>query len=215
MINQADLDPRNQEAIDAALGNDWGKAVKLNSELTEEYPDDVNVLNRLGHAYAELGQVNKSSSIYKKILEIDPYNPIAKRNLERLSTLRGSDIKVKETRSSFDLDTFIEEPGKTKTIEVLDLAMPKVLISLRTGDKVTLNLNKKDITIISEDNHRLGKLESPWGEEIAQALRLGSQFSAIVKAVKVGKDQVHSSFSVFLRETKRSQRLAHPTFPIE
>lgn len=215
MSNQAELDPRNQEAINAALVSDWEKAILINSDLSEEYPDDVNVLNRLGHAYAELGQVNKSSSIYKKILEIDPYNPIAKRNLERLATLRGSEIKVKETRPSVDPDTFIEEPGKTKTIDVVDLAMPKVLIVLRTGDKVTLNPNKKEITVISEDNHRLGKLDGLWGEEIAQALRLGSQFNAIVKAVKVGKDQANSTLSVFLRETKRSKRLAHPTFPIE
>lgn len=215
MSNQAELDPRNQEAIDAALRSDWEKAIKLNNELSEEYPEDVNVLNRLGHAFAELGQVNKASSVYKKILEIDQYNPIAKRNLERLTTLRGSDIKFKETTRAFDPDAFIEEPGKTKTIEVVDLAMPKVLIGLRTGDKVTLNSNKKDITVISEDNHRLGKLEADWGKEIAQALQLGSQFNAIVKAVKVGKDQDNSSLTVFLRETKRSNKLAHPTFPIE
>ncbi len=215
MSNQAELDPRNQEAVDAALENSWEKAIKINIELSEEYPDDVNVLNRLGHAYAELGQVNKANSVYKKILEIDPYNPIAQRNLERLSTLRGSSIKIKETRSTFDPDAFIEEPGKTRVIEVVDLAMPKVLISLRTGDKVDLNPNKKDITIISDDNHRLGKLESSWGEEISQALRLGSQFEAIVKAVKVGKDSVSSTLSVFLREVKRSKKLAHPTFPIE
>ncbi len=215
MSNQAELDPRNQEAIDAALVSDWDKAIKLNTELSEEYPEDVNVLNRLGHAHTELGQVNKASSIYKKILEIDLYNPIAKRNLERLSTLRGSDIKVKETTRSFDPEAFIEEPGKTKTIEVVDLAMPKVLVSLRTGDKVGLSPSKKDITVISEDNHRLGKLEPDWGEEISQALRLGSQFTAIVKAVKVGKDSANSSLSVFLREGKRSNKLAHPTFPIE
>ncbi len=215
MSNQTELDPRNQEAVDAALAGSWELAVKLNSELAEEYSEDVNVLNRLAHAYAELGQVNKSSNTYKKVLEIDPYNPIAKRNLERLSTLRISNIKIKESTRTIDPDLFIEEPGKTKTITVVDLAMPKMLVSLRTGDNVDLNSNKTDVAIISEDNHRLGKLESGWGKEIAEALRLGSQFSAVVKSVKVGKNPNNSALTVFLRETKRSHKLAHPTFPIE
>src|SRR6185295_9718097 len=110
---------------------------------------------------------------------------------------------------------FIEEPGKTRTIEVVDLAMPKVLINLRTGEPVLLNVSKTEVSIISEDDRRLGKLENTWGQEIAQAINLGSQFSAVVKSVKVGKDPKNSSFSVFLRETKRSKKLANPLFPID
>lgn len=215
MSNQAELDPRNKTAIDAALSNNWAEAVAINSALSEEYPDDTNVLNRLAHAYTELGQVNKAGSIYKKILEIDPYNSIANRNLDRLSTLRGSDLKLKENRAVFDLDAFIEEPGKTKTIPVEDLAMPKVLITLRTGDTLNLKPNKKGVTVLSDDNQRLGKLNDHWGEVISQALHLGSEFGVIVKSVKVGKSPHESSFSIFVRELKRSKKLAHPTFPIE
>ena len=214
MSNQSEPDPRYQEAIDCALAGDWSKAVELNISLYEEYPEDLAILNRLGHAYTELGQLNKASATYKKVLELDSYNPIARRNLEKLSTLRGSDIKPKEKRA-IDPDLFLEEPGKTRTVEVIDLAMPKVLIQLRVGDQIELRENKNDVTILSEDNKRLGKLEISWGKEIAIALSLGSKFSAIVKSIKVGKDPKDSTLSVFVRETVRSKKLAQPIFPID
>lgn len=93
--------------------------------------------------------------------------------------------------------------------------MPKVLIHLRVGDNIELKASKTDVTIVSEDNNRLGKLEPAWGKEVAQAISLGSQFSAIIKSVKVGKNPKESTLSVFLRESKRSKKLAHPTFPID
>lgn len=216
MSNQSELDPRNQEAIQHALEGAWDKAVMINLELVNEYPDDTDVLNRLGKAYSELGQVNKARATYQKVLEEDPYNPIATKNLERLSTLRGSDIRPKDQPSRpIDPDMFIEEPGKTKTIEVVDLAMPKVLISLRVGDKVKLSSTKDSISVISEDDHRLGKLEQGLGVIIAEASTLGSEFDAVVKSIHVGKDQKNSQMSVFVRETVHSKKLVHPTFTIE
>lgn len=214
MSNQSEMDPRFQEAIKAALQGTWDKAVQLNVALYDDYPEDITILNRLGHAYAELGQVNKASSTYKKVLEIDPYNPIAKRNLEKLSTLRTSSVKPKEAKA-IDPDMFLEEPGKTRAIDLSDLAMPKVLILLRVGDNVVLKATKTDVTIVSEEGKRLGKLEPTWGKEVAQAISLGSEFSGIVKSITVGKNPKDSTLSVFLREKKRSRKLAHPTFPID
>lgn len=215
-MSQSELDPRNQEAIQSALQGAWEKAVELNIQLAEEFPEDLDILNRLGKAYSELGQVNKAKATFEKVLEEDHYNPIALKNIERLSTLRGTTIKPKEqTTKPLNLDVFIEEPGKTKTIEVLDLAMPKVLIQLRVGDTIKLNINKEAISVISEEDYRLGKLDPHWGSEISQANSLGSEFEAIVKAIKVGKDKENSSLTIFVRETKHSHKLAHPVFPFE
>ncbi len=215
-MSQSELDPRNQESIQAALEGAWDKAVELNILLSEEFPEDLDILNRLGKAYSELGQVNKAKATFEKVLESDPYDPIATKNLERLSTLRGATIKIKEQSTKpLNPDIFIEEPGKTKTIDVTDLAMPKVLIHLRVGDNVKLNTTKDATSVISEDDHRLGKLEQSIGQDIAQASVLGSEFSAIVKAIKVVKDEKNSKLTVFVRETKHSNKLAHPVFAFE
>src|SRR3990167_9124699 len=93
--------------------------------------------------------------------------------------------------------------------------MPKVLILLRVGDKVESTATKTEVTIVSEDGKRLGKLQPEWGKEIAQAIALGSSFSGIIKSVKIGKDPKDSTLSVFLRETKHSKKLAHPIFPVD
>lgn len=215
-MSQSELDPRNQEAITAALEGAWEKAVALNLELTEEFPEDLDILNRLGKAYSELGQVNKAKATFEKVLETDPYNPIATKNIERLSTLRGSVFKPKDQGvKPLNPDVFIEEPGKTETVEVHDLAMPKVLINLRVGDSVKLSQTKENVTVISDDDHRLGKLEPEIGKDISQAINLGSQFSAIIKAIKVGKDEKNSALTIFVRETTHSKKLAHPVFSFE
>lgn len=215
MSNQTDLDPRNQEAIQAALEGAWDKAVFLNTNLIEDYPEDIDILNRLGKAYSELGQVNKAKFWFEKVLENDPYNPIAIKNLERLSTLRGNLIKTKDKTNPLDIAIFIEEPGRTKTIAVRDLAMPTILINLRVGDIVKLNQSKNSVTVISLENRRLGVLDPIWGKEISQAFELGSKFNAFVKSIKVGKDQESSFLSVFVKETKHAKKLIHPVFPIE
>src|SRR3989344_5983366 len=123
MNNQSEMDPRFQNAIQAALIGAWDKAIALNVALYEDYPEDINILNRLGYAYSEVGQVNKANATYKKVLEIDPYNPIAKRNMDKLSTLRGSGVKPKEAKA-ITPDIFLEEPGKTKPIDLPDLVLP-------------------------------------------------------------------------------------------
>jgi len=213
-MSQVELDPRNQEAITAALDGAWEKAATLNAALSEDYPDDSDVLNRLAKAYTELGQINKARASYEKVLEIDPYNPIAERGLDRLTTLRG--LKTKETNNlPINPEIFLEELGKTKTVEVVDLAMPKVLVNLRVGNPISLHESKDEVTVISEDGHRLGKLEETWGKELAQAMNLGSEFKAVVKSTQVSKDQKKTSLSVFVREVKRAKKLINPPFPIE
>lgn len=215
MSNQLELDPKNQLAIAAALESSWDKAVELNNALLEDYPEDIDVLNRLAHAQSELGQINKARSTYQKVLEIDAYNPIATRNLTKLTTMRGNGIKPKEGSKSLNPEIFLEDPGKTKTIQVMDLAMPKVLVQLRIGDVIQLHSTKDSVSIVSEDDRRLGKLETSWGKEIAIASSLGSEFSAVIKSVMVGKDPKESSLTIFIREIKRSSKLVHPPFPIE
>ncbi len=214
-MSQVELDQRNQEAIQAALDGHWDKASTINAELSEDYPEDIDVLNRLAKAYTELGQINKAGQTYSKVLEIDPYNPIAVRNQERLSTLRGS-VKHAETNvKPINPEIFLEEPGKTKTVDVRDLAMPKVLVELRVGDNIELKANKTDVSVVSSSGQRLGKLDDSWGQEIAQAAGLGSSFSAIVKSVNVSKSPQNSSLSVFVKETTHSKKLANPIFPID
>ncbi|MDP2671257.1 MAG: tetratricopeptide repeat protein [bacterium] len=210
-MNEALLDPRSEQAIQLALEAKWDQALKLNLEIINDYPDDVDTLNRLGKAYTETGNISKAKSFYQKVLKLDPYNGIATNNLKRLSSVKAEDLKNLPS-PVVNLDTFLEEPGKTKVIEVEDLAMTQLLATLKTGDPVDLKASKKDVTVVSSAGKRIGKLNNLWGEKIAEAINLGAEFSAVIKAVTIQKQ---SSVSVLIRETRRSPKLSQPIFPID
>ena len=214
-MSDAALDPKNQEAINAALSADWEKALDLNLELSKEYPTDAKTLNRLARAYLELGQISKARAIYQSVLKLDPYNNIAAKNLSRLANIKKKDLQpapdVKNT--NFNPQIFLEEPGKTKILHLADLAMPKVLANLRIGDQVRLEPQRDDVIIFSPDNKRLGKVDATWAKTLARALRLGSKFMALVKSLQIKSSSSDSSLSIFVKELERSPKLSESIFP--
>ena len=52
--------------------------------IIENFPNDVDAHNRLGKAYMEMGEYAKAKEAYEKALQLDQYNTIAKKNLQRL-----------------------------------------------------------------------------------------------------------------------------------
>src|SRR3990167_266549 len=210
-MNEAELDPRNEKAIAAALAAKWEEAVKLNLEILKDFPDNTDALNRAGRAYSEIGNINKAKSSFQKVLDLDPYNSIATNNLKRLSSLSSADAK-KTSGAAVNPDIFLEEPGKTKVIELEDLAMNTLVATLRTGDPVKLSTTKADVSIISQAGKRIGKLPAVWGKQISEATRAGSEFSAVVKAVTINKEP---QVSILIREEKRSPRLPQAIFQTE
>lgn len=209
-MNEAGLDSRSELAVQHALAAEWDKALALNLELIKDYPDDLDTLNRLGRAYTEVGNISKAKSSYQKVLKLDPYNGIAANNLKKLSNMKAADVR--KSSAAVNPDIFIEETGKTKVIDLVDLAMGSLLATLRTGDPVKLTATKQEVTIISSENKRIGKLPEDWGQVLAHALSLGSEFSAVIKAVSIDKNP---SVSIFVRELKRSSKIVEPTFPTE
>ncbi len=209
IMNEAALDPRAEKAVEMALTSQWDEAVKLNSEILKDYPQDINTLNRLGRAYAELGNISKAKSCFQKVTKLDQYNSIASNNLKRLASIKASDVR-RVAGAALDPDIFLEEPGKTKVIELVDLAMDSLLASLRTGDSVELKPYKNEVVAVSDSGKRIGKLPDPWGEILAKVLNSGNEFLAVIKATYLKKPPV---VSIFVRETKRNPKQATPTFP--
>lgn len=106
----------SQEAIALAMQSRWQEAVAVNQSIIELLPTDIDAYNRLGKAYMELGEFAKAKDAYGHTIELDPYNSIAQRNLQRLSLLPDSQISVKEERREASPDLFIGEMGKGKSV---------------------------------------------------------------------------------------------------
>jgi len=82
-----------QRAINLAKGNRWHEAIALNVRILSETPAEADDYNRLGKAYLELGEFAKAKESYKKTLELDPGNTIARKNLRRLEFGRVASMR--------------------------------------------------------------------------------------------------------------------------
>lgn len=194
-------------AIKAAIENDWEKAEKLNLTIVKQNPEDLSALNRLARAYTELGKVEKARKTYQKVLSLDQDNPIASKNLERLSSVRKAKKAPPKKKGPTVSDVFLEEPGKTKVVKLVKLAGASELLSLDNGDPISLVPRKRNVSVTSEDGTYLGVIPDDLSARLIRLMQGGNRYEAYVKAVKKGELQI------FIRETFRSRRFKNlPSF---
>ena len=92
---------RTAEAIRLAVEGNWKAAAATNESILKDFSQDVDAANRLGKAYSELNKARKAIKAYELALEIDKFNQIARRNLERLQNTpvtsgKGKKLKAKK-----------------------------------------------------------------------------------------------------------------------
>ena len=214
--------PSKNLAIKYALENNWEKAYKENLKLFDQNPTDIDTLNRIAHALIKLGKFRKAKSYYQKVLDIDKTNPIALKNLRRLEALVKSKNKASgpgggtNAQNSSGLpaqaglsiqDVFIEEAGKTKTVELKNVADKKTISILQPGDAVTLSVKRSKIFVQMPDKTYIGMLPDSIGMRMIAFINGGNEYSAYIKSV--GDKDV----TVFIRETKKMSRFRdQPSF---
>ena len=84
MEDSATIAALNRRAIDAALNCNWTEAIEINEQIIVDDPENIPCLNRMAKAYTELGKYSRAKKIYQEVLKLDPYNPIASKNLKRI-----------------------------------------------------------------------------------------------------------------------------------
>lgn len=200
------------QAIQTALVGDWNLAISLNQELLKTNPNDIEALNRLAFALSVLGRVKEAKSIYQKVLSLDTLNPIALRGLKRL--YGTSQVKHANSNNNICQPTlkqlsnlFLEETGKTKVIELINIAEPKIIAILRTGEFVNLCIKRLKIFVLRKENQYIGMLPDNIGKRLIKLLKGGNCYEAYIKAVE------NNHVTIFIKETKRSQRFKNqPSF---
>jgi tetratricopeptide (TPR) repeat protein len=110
-----------QGAIAAAIAGNWKSAIQLNTHILELRPDDIDALNRLARAYCEMSQLPEAISVCKKVLLLDPLNPIANKSLRRFEELESSGFSQLTPCVTAHPSVFVEEAGKTKNISLRNL----------------------------------------------------------------------------------------------
>lgn len=199
------MDELTSQAITAALNQDWEKALAINLEILTNNEQDIDALNRIGNAYIHTGKIDKAKQIYRKILSVDKYNLIAQKNLDKLNSLpksakKGKTIAIKKSILSPSL--FIEEPGRTKTVTLTHIAPASVISNVTIGELVVAYPKKHSIDIRTENKIYLGALPDDIAFRLLKCMKAGNEYHVCIK------NTTKNSISVFMKETKRSKRIA-------
>lgn len=194
--------PLKTQAIQTALQGDWNAAVTLNQMLLEEDPNDIDAMNRLAFAKASLGNVKEAKSIYQKVLLIDATNPIAMKNLQRLNGSTGQPLPTLHVNN-----VFIEEPGKTKVIELINIADKKVIGPLRNGEHLSLSVKRMKIFVHDTQKQYIGMLPDDIGNRLIKFIDGGNMYEAYVKTV------TNNKVIILIKEVKRAAKFKNqPSF---
>jgi len=170
---------RSKQAIALAMQGRWHEAIATNQEIIASFPNDVEAYNRLGRAYMELGMYPQAKEAYTRSIEIDPYNTISKKNLQRLSHLRQAPSVTKEDTHA-EPHHFIEEVGKTGLVEIQNLGAPEVIARTTTGDKVNLSVDGTNLIVENGQGEYLGQVENKLGQRLIKLMDGGNQYTAAI-----------------------------------
>lgn len=178
------------QAIAAAKAGQWDDALAFNLTALEQNPDDLGTLNRLGISQLSLGQKKAAKETFERVLTLDKTNQLAQKNLHRL---KGKTVPS----LLFSNRHFIEEPGKTKVVELHRLASKPILVELRVGTACVLKTKKRYISVEANDSY-IGALPEDLSFRMTKLMESGNQYEAAVWAASA------TSCSVFLKEIHRS-----------
>lgn len=196
------------ESIRLAKAGDWEGAAAANAAILEGFPDAVEAANRLGKAYTELGQPKKAIEAYQRALEIDSFNGIARKNLERLEQSSGSPVprndKAKQAKSAgaAERGSAALVASATAAEFRLQQANPVEISSLDPGDAASLQTNARGVAVVSEDGVTLGYVEPRAGLRLKRLIEGGNQYEVTIRAVDADGGAI-----VFIRETRRDASL--------
>lgn len=198
-----------QKAIDAALDSNWEEALKINKKIIKLDPQNVDALNRQAKAYLELGKGNLAKKYYSEVLKFDSYNPIALKNLKIMKSFKAN-CKSQNRSNCHDRlspTLFLQEPGKTKMVSLLNVAEPQKLSQTYPGMKVRMIVKNRKVTIVDPNDTYLGVLPDDISHHLCKLFKGGNKYELFVKSIRV------NSLSVIIKETFRSKRFKNqPSF---
>ncbi len=204
-----------KQAIDAALDARWDEAVKLNQEIIKFDPKNIDALNRQARAYFELGKLNLAQKFYNEVLEYDPYNPIAQKNLKIIKTFKKVGVLTDNKNITngtnhigrISPSLFLQEPGKTKIVNLLKVAEPQKLSMVYPGMQVEVVPKNRGLCVTDHRIGYLGALPDDISFQILRFIKGGNKYQAFIKSVKV------NGLSILVREVFRSKKFKNqPSF---
>lgn len=195
------------QAISEAFAGNWKKCILINKQILKSDKKNVDALNRLARSYAKLGDIKKARKTTDIVLKINPFDPIAQK-----AYLRWKEIKPGEshTCSTFNSQTFIEEPGKTKIVTLLHLGSHEIVAEIDSGDEVIMAPHGRRISVTTNIGKYLGRLPDDLSARLKRLIQKGYEYKVHIKS----NDE--SCIKVFIREDSRPPKFSdYASFPLE
>jgi len=186
---------RTEQAIQLAMQNKWEEAITVNKSIIEVIPNDVDAFNRLGKALMEVGRFAEARSAYGSAVENDPSNTIARKNLARLKEIKETEGEAAAVENRISPRIFIEETGKTGHTSLLSLAGREILAKLTAGDALQLQIEDKNLVVLSSRSERIGVIEPRLALRLISLIQGGNQYVAAVTSLS------ETSVDIIIRES--------------
>lgn len=200
---------RSKQAIDLAMQGRWREAVAANKVIVENFPRDVDAYNRLGRAYMELGEYSQAREAYSRAIELDSFNAIAKKNLQRLSYLGEAVVSSEGEYRKVEPQQFIEEIGKAGVVNLYHLAPKEIRARMVAGDKIYLKINISSLIVENSRGEYLGQVEPKHGQRLIKLMEGGNKYSATIVS------STEEAMTVIIREVyqdpSQAGRLSFPS----
>ncbi len=167
-----------KKAIEASLKGKWQEAVSLNLSILDKNPKDIDAKVRLGRAYIQLKDFSKAKKMFKEVLQADPINQVALKNL-KLAT----EGKVEPNgHTPVDPKSLIKEPGTTVEINLTLDAKRITSESFSPTENLDIKVTKKCAEFSKKDSHGnfqpIGKYEGDLINKLYSVKEKGGTLSA-------------------------------------
>lgn len=187
------LSTLQKQAISSAKMSDWSSAIQANQEIIDLEPENVGALNRLGFCFLQVNEKKKAKHAYQKVLEIEKLNTVAKKYLDIID--KDITFKSNTSRSYHD---FVEEPGKTKIVQLDRLCEACTLEQLSVATQCSLKPKGRYVTVIGPEGEYIGSLPEDISVHLSQLIKTGNEYDCVIRSVN------KNTCSVFIKEKKRS-----------
>lgn len=202
-MNTIPIPTLENQAIQATKTQDWQLALSLNLQILEQEPNNIPALMRSGIAYVQLEEKSKAVAAFEQVITLDKSNALAKKHLEKLK--RNQKILLSRLPSNEEL---IEEPGKSKTVELHRLAGKEQLENLSVGQLCQLKLKNRFISV-EFDKVYIGSLPEDLSARLSKLMNTGNTYNCYIQSLS------STSCSVFIKEVSRSKQNEYVhSFPV-
>ncbi|PIZ65449.1 hypothetical protein COY14_02435 [Candidatus Roizmanbacteria bacterium CG_4_10_14_0_2_um_filter_36_9] len=195
-------------AIEAAANADWLEAIKQNKRIIKIEKDNLFAHLRLGFALMQQNNLVAAKKAYQVVLKLQPKNNIAEEHLEKISILSEKNKKRNNTTFKFNPDLFIDIPGKTRTVHLVNLGHKEDLAGISIGEEVIMKEKRRKLEVRTQNDEYIGFLPDDISKRLTYFINEKSLYSAHIKEVGL------LDVAIFIRELSKGQKVRlYPSFP--